>query len=330
MPALDKNMRGGVQSVHRSLDLLEVVAARGGSLTIGEIAGAADVPVPTAHRLLRTLVDRGYMRQTPDRRYALGFRLLPLSTAASVMVGSGAERVLGGLVDALGETANLAMLDGDQVAYVAQVPGRHSMRMFTEVGRRVDLHCTAVGKVLLAAFDDDHVQAVVARAGLEPKTPHTLTDLDSFLAQLAEVRRRGYALDEGEQEVGVRCVAVAVPESSVRLALSVSGPAPRMTDDLLAQAVPALHAAAREAGRRPRLEVGVRGGVGAQPVEHELQRRPALAPEPGHGVRRHQHARAHAAARVRRARSAVRGGAGRRRGRPRSGPRPGRGCRRGG
>ncbi len=254
MPSSDQSMRragGGVQSVHRTLDVLEVVASRGGTLTIGEIAAAAGVPLATAHRLLRTLVDRGYMRQTPDRRYALGFRLLPLSASASSMVGAGAERVLGGLVDALGETANLAMRDGDQVAYVAQVPGRHSMRMFTEVGRRVDPHCTAVGKVLLARCREEEVRAVLARTGLARHTVHTLTDAEDVLAALEVVRRQGYALDEGEQELGVRCVAVAVPESgtgpgaSAGFAISVSGPATRMTDDLLADAVPVMQAAAR-------------------------------------------------------------------------------------
>ena len=237
---------GGVQSVHRALDLLEVVAARGGTLTIGEIAAAAGVPLPTAHRLLRTLVDRGYMRQAPDRRYALGFRLVPLGASAGSMVGAGAERVLGRVVDALGETANLAMLDGDRVAYVAQVPGRHAMRMFTEVGRRVHPHCTAVGKAVLSVAPEADVRALLARTGLPRHTANTITDVDVFLAQLADVRARGYALDEGEQEVGVRCLAVRVPGGTAQLGLSVSGPAPRMGDELLAEAVPILQAAAEE------------------------------------------------------------------------------------
>lgn len=235
---------GGVQSVHRALDLMEVVAARGGALAIGEVASAAGVPLATAHRLLRTLVDRGYMRQTPDRRYALGFRLLPLTAAASAMVGTGAERVLGQLVDALGETANLAMRDGDQVAYVAQVPGRHSMRMFTEVGRRVDPHCTAVGKAMLARCDDEEVRALLERTGLTRHTVHTLTDPEEFLAQLDVVRRLGYAVDEGEKELGVRCIAVAVPDAATSFAISVSGPATRMTDALLTEAIPVMRAAA--------------------------------------------------------------------------------------
>ena len=237
---------GGVQSVHRAMDLLEVVAARGGTLTIGEIAALTGIPLPTAHRLLRTLVDRGYMRQAPDRRYALGFRLVPLGASASAMVGVGTERVLGRVVDALGETANLAMLDGDRVAYVAQVPGRHSMRMFTEVGRRVHPHCTAVGKAVLSAAPETEVRALLARTGLPRQTASTITEIDVFLAQLDEVRERGYALDEGEQEVGVRCLAVRLPGSAVEMGLSISGPAPRMTDDLLTEAVPILREAAQD------------------------------------------------------------------------------------
>lgn len=237
---------GGVQSVHRALDVLEVVAGRGGTLTIGEIATLTGIPLPTAHRLLRTLVDRGYMRQAPDRRYALGFRLVPLGTSASSMVGAGTERVLARVVDALGETANLAMLDGDRVAYVAQVPGKHSMRMFTEVGRRVHPHCTAVGKAVLSVAPEDEVRTLLARTGLPRHTSSTITDVEEFLAQLDEVRERGYALDEGEQEVGVRCLAVRLPGSAVQMGLSISGPAPRMTDDLLAEAVPILRSAAQD------------------------------------------------------------------------------------
>ena len=235
---------GGVQSLHRALDVLETVASRGGTLTIVEIAEVTGIPLPTVHRLLRTLVERGYMRQTPDRRYALGLRLAPLAASAGSMVGAGTERVLGSLVDELGETANLAVLDGDRVVYVAQVPGRHAMRMFTEVGRRVHPHCTAVGKALLANSSDRDVRALLARTGLPRHTDRTVTDVEAFLGELVQVREQGYAVDEGEQEVGVRCVAVAPPEVVLPLGLSVSGPEPRMTDDLVTRAVPLLRSAA--------------------------------------------------------------------------------------
>lgn len=245
-PDVGHQRDGGVQSLHRALDLVEVVAMRGGHLTIGEIAAATEVPLPTVHRLLRTLVDRGYMRQLPNRRYALGFRLVPLGATASSMVGADTEAVLSRLVDALGETANLAVLSGSHAEYVAQVPSRHTMRMFTEVGRQVNLHCTGVGKALLAQLDDDRALAVVRRVGLSRQTEHTLVTEADLLADLGQVRARGYALDEQEQEAGVRCVAVAVgPEPLSWTAVSVSGPVTRMTDDLVNRAVPLLGQAGR-------------------------------------------------------------------------------------
>src|SRR3712207_8259036 len=104
----------------------------------------------------------------------------------------------------------MAMLDGDRVVYVAQVPSRHSMRMFTEVGRRVHLHCTGVGKTLLAQLPRETAREIVERAGLPRRTPRTITDIDELMAQLAVISRQGYALDDGEQEAGVRSVALPV------------------------------------------------------------------------------------------------------------------------
>ena len=238
---------GGVQSLHRALDLVEVVAGQGGHLTIGEIATVAGLPLPTTHRLLRTLVDRGYMRQMPNRRYALGFRLVPLGAAAMTMVGTDTEVVLAGLVDALGETANLAVLSGSHAEYVAQVPSRHTMRTFTEVGRQVDLHSTGVGKALLGQLTDGRAREIVRRVGLHHQTEHTLVTEEALLADLALVRSRGYALDEQEQEAGVRCVAVPLgPEPMSWRAVSVSGPVTRMTDELVERAVPLLQQAGRQ------------------------------------------------------------------------------------
>ena len=240
--------KGGVQSLQRAFGLLELVAAHRGSVSLSELATASGLPPPTLHRLARTLVGLGYLRQEPSRQYALGPRLLLLTDSSSTMLDSLAQPHLQHCVDEIGETANLAMLDGDLVAYVAQAPGRHSMRMFTEVGRRVLPHCTAVGKALLARSSDAEVRGLLARTGLPRHTPHTITDPDELLAQLRRVRRRGFAMDEGEQEVGVRCVAVAVPGSAIRLAMSISGPAPRMSDELLVHAVPVLQEAARSLG----------------------------------------------------------------------------------
>ena len=237
---------GGVQSVERSLELLELMADASGDVTLSQLAASSGLPAPTIHRLLRTLVARGYVRQEPSRRYALGPRLIRLGESASRMLGSWARPHLTALMDTLGETANLALLDGDEAVYVAQVPSRHSMRMFTEVGRHVALHCTGVGKALLTERTDEQVSALLARTGMPARTPRTITEPDKMLEELAAIRARGYSVDEGEQEIGVRCVAVTVPDTPTPTAISVSGPAARVTDDLVDDAVPLLHQAAQK------------------------------------------------------------------------------------
>jgi IclR family acetate operon transcriptional repressor len=237
---------GGIQSVVRAMTTLETIASQGGVLGVSQIAARSGLSVPTVHRIVRTLVDLGYLRQEPSRLYALGPRLLLLADSSSATMRSTAQRHLSRLVDELGETANLAVLDGSQVAYVAQVPSRHAMRMFTEVGKRVMPHCTAVGKALLLATPPDEVRVLLQRNGMPRRTDMTITDPDAFLEHLSAAAREGYALDDGEQEIGVRCVAVPVPDAPVRLALSISGPAPRMTPELVQRAVPLLTQVARD------------------------------------------------------------------------------------
>ena len=235
---------GGVQSLERAFAILETMADAGGVISLSQLANDAQLPLPTIHRLVRTLVDLGYVRQEASRQYSLGPRLIRLGDTTSRMLGRWARPHMERLAHELGESVNLAMLDGDQIVYVGQVmPSQNSMRMFTEVGRRVDPHTTAVGKAILAHDDDAAVRALLARTGMGSRTAHTITSPDAFIEELDLTRRRGYALDNEEQELGVRCVAVAVPGDH-RLALSISGPQPRMGDAVIDTAVGPLRAAA--------------------------------------------------------------------------------------
>lgn len=235
---------GGVQSIERALDLLEMLADADGAVGLSELAATSGLPLPTVHRLVRTLATRGYVRQEASRRYTLGSRLIRLGETSTRILGTWLRPFLAQLVRETGETANLAVLDGDDVVYIAQAPSPHSMRMFTEPGRRVRPHCTAVGKALLAQLPAEHTRALLERGGMPAYTATTITDPALLLAQLEVVRMQGYAMDEGEQEVGVRCFAVAVPDAPTPLAISSSGPQARMTGDAAARIVPALKHAA--------------------------------------------------------------------------------------
>src|SRR6478672_3068584 len=228
VPDAGGRARSGVQSLDRAFAILEIMADAGGVIGLSQLAAEAKLPLATIHRLVRTLVDLGYVRQEPSRQYALG------------------------------ESVNLAVLDGDEIVYVAQVqPSSNFMRMFTEVGRRTMPHTTAVGKAILADRTERDVRALLQRTGMPRRTEHTITSPDEFVADLEQTRKQGYAVDDGEQEVGVRCVAVAVPGAPRPMALSMSGPLTRMTDDVVERAAPMLHEAARQIG----VELGAPGAL---------------------------------------------------------------------
>lgn len=221
-------MAGGVQSVDRSLDLLECLAQSEGPLGIGELTETTGLPQGTVHRLLSALQQRGYVQRNAARKYLLGNASLRLADAVQRRLAGTARPYLAELVAISGETANLAMLEGDHVNYVAQVSSPHTLRMFAEVGRLVPVHSTAVGKVLLAAMPRERAVALLERTGLPAVTATTITDAGAFLAELDVVAAQGWAADEEEQEAGVRCVAVPVlAGGSTFAALSISGPAER-------------------------------------------------------------------------------------------------------
>lgn len=235
---------GNVQSLTRAFGLLEALADAGGVASLSELCLRSGLSLPTAHRLLQTLVVLGYVRQVQSRAYALGPRLARLGEGATRLVAKWAMPYLRELVERVGESANVAVFEADHVIYVAQEPGKHSMRMFTEVGRRAGLHCTAVGKAMLAYLPKEEVVAILHRAGTSAQTAKTITALPKILAELQKVRNEGYAIDNGEQEDGVRCVAVAIPGGATRAAISVSGPLGRMDDAMVRKAVPLLRTAA--------------------------------------------------------------------------------------
>ena len=225
---VEERRAASVQSVDRAFAVLEALAADERPVGIAELVDLTGLPQGTVHRLLQSLHQRGYVRRDAARKYSLGTSAVRLADAAQRAMVRSARPHLAELVAISGETANLAVLEGDDVVYVAQVPSPHTLRMFAEVGRHVPPHSTAVGKVLLAGMPRERALAVLRRTGLAARTPATITDLDAFVTELDLVTVQGWAADEEEQEAGVRCVAVPVGAPGAALAaLSLSGPADR-------------------------------------------------------------------------------------------------------
>jgi IclR family transcriptional regulator, acetate operon repressor len=230
-----------VQSVDRTVDVLEALADAGGAARTKDLAAAIELPVATVHRLLTTLAARGFVLQLADRSYSLGPRLVRLGAVAAHQVGAEAQPVLAELAESLGETVNLAFFTRDSMTYVAQAEAARSMRMFTEVGRRVPLYNSGVGKAVLATLPDDEVRALLSQPvpGTAPRP-----DVPAVLTEVARARERGYAVDDEEQEIGVRCLAVAVEGGPAPAGLSVSGPTSRLVQDSFAEVAQALKSTA--------------------------------------------------------------------------------------
>lgn len=217
-----------VQSVERAFHLLDLLTDIGGVGTVSELAVSAGLSLPTTHRLLNTMERSGYVQRHAGRKYALGTRTVIVGQAAASLLKLRALPFLERLVRETGETSNAAALEGRSVAYFAQVPSPHRMRTFIEEGTRVELHASSVGKALLAEIPADRRIDLLSGSGLVAFTPNTITSMKGIEVELEKVRSRGYAIDAGEQDLGIRSVAVTVPTEVIHAAFSVTGPEMRM------------------------------------------------------------------------------------------------------
>ena len=263
-----KRARRSVQSVDRALDLLEALASADGEVAITALATRTSLHVSTVHRLLATLLRRGYVRQNPDTsRYYAGARLAMLTEGRSRFgeLRLRARPLLRSLTEATRETANLVVLDDVQAVYIDTVPSPQVVRLFTAVGNRTPLHATGAGKALLAALPAPRRDALLDRIELRGYTARTIVDRASLRRSLDEIRERGYAIDDEEYDEGVRCVAVAVAgigaggrdaHGAPIAALSISAPANRLSRQRCTELAPVLRRTAAELAEAIRDQAG--------------------------------------------------------------------------
>jgi IclR family acetate operon transcriptional repressor len=241
-------------SVERAFDLLDRVAAAGTrGLTLGELASELPVAKSTTHRYVVTLLELGVLRRDRAERLRLGVKLVELAGALldTDNLRNAAEPVLDDLVARTGETAHLGIPADDHVVYIAKVESPQSVRLVSHIGARVPLHCSAMGKALMARLDEKALRAALQRPR-EARTAHTITAETALRREVEKVRAAGVAIDDEENELGVRCIGTAVLGigSEPVGALSVSAPASRMSHERLAEVAPAVIAAAEEIARR--------------------------------------------------------------------------------
>lgn len=228
----------GINSVDHTLRLVhhlaEVASTRGATVT--EMTHALDLPRPTVYRMLATLQEHGWVVRE-DMKYRLTLRLLALAESAfsTATMQSACQPQLLRLSQATGETAHFAVLDGIKAGYIAKVDGAHAIRMNSYIGWRGPLHATAVGKAMLAFAEAGLIQTVLSQP-LERFTDRTITDPAALKADLKQIKKQGYAIDDQELLEGLVCVAApVVTRDRLWGAVSISGPESRRSA-LLTQA----------------------------------------------------------------------------------------------
>ncbi len=225
-----------VRSVTRALDLLDLLASSDAGMGISELSEGARLNASTVHRLLATLKARGFVRQdTASKKYLLGPQSIHLGAAARSHfdIRKEANGPLRELAENVQESTNLALLTGNEATYVAQMPANRAVQMFTRMGVRVPLHCTGVGKAMLAHLPDSEARQILEDEPLQAFTANTITNRLKLHQELEGIRQRGFAVDNEEREIGVRCVASPIFDAGdeVLAAVSISGPSGRITLD---------------------------------------------------------------------------------------------------
>jgi DNA-binding IclR family transcriptional regulator len=218
-----------IHSVSHAIHILELFQT-GQALGLSEISRGAGIPRATSHRILTTLVQHELLVRTPERKYRLSLRLFELGSRALAIptLQQAVYPFLVTLVQQTQETAHFAVLDGEQVGYVAKVESPHPIRMYAQIGWRGPLHATALGKVLLA-FSEAAFRQRVLGLPLTAYTAHTLVERDQLEEELQRIRVAGYAMDREELLEGLVCLAVPVmDQTTVYGAISLAGPKGRM------------------------------------------------------------------------------------------------------
>ena len=216
-------MENGEKSFHKIFDLLELIGEGRDPQPVKMLASRLGLPESTVYRILKFLARRGYVERTPSG-FFLGGSCLRLGAMAQEqnILSRIARPVLGKLADDTLETVHLARLQGTHIVYIDKIEGVRSIRMGSMIGLASPLHCTGIGKAMLAFMEKSEQAEILPLLSYERFTDNTFCDAESLGRELERIRERGYAIDDCEHEIGVYCIAAAVLDRRGRAAAGIS------------------------------------------------------------------------------------------------------------
>jgi IclR family KDG regulon transcriptional repressor len=245
----EDKQRGGIQSLGRAFAILEEVARHREGIGLADLSKRVGLHNSTAFHLVKTMVSLGYVRQEKDtKRYRVGRPLFALAASSldEIEMVNVATPVLEDLARDTGESSHFAVRMGDAVTVIARTSGPGAFQLTDRVGVVRPAHCTALGKIILAALRPDQLQRFLERVELKPSTEKSITDIAVLRREIEEIRRSGIAFDDGEFNLEVRCVAVPVRDFTSQIvgALGISGPVWRLSIQALQSRAKMLQGAA--------------------------------------------------------------------------------------
>ncbi len=214
-----------IQSLDRALNIIELLAVHREGMGVTEIGKLLELHKSTVHRILNALLERGYIeKEEKHGYYKLGLKFIEISSLYlnKVELKTEALPYLRRLAEITGQSVHLAILQGMEAIYIEKVEAVNSIRMYSQIGRRVPVYCSAIGKVLLSGKDDEELDKILNQICFNKITEHTLTSKVELLKEIHQTKMKGFAIDNEENEIGIRCIASPIFDYRGKLIASVS------------------------------------------------------------------------------------------------------------
>lgn len=242
-----------VQSVDRVLDIIEVLSTEQDGLGVTTIANKVGLHKSTAHRLLTTLANRGYVAKTGEGNYKIGLKLIEAVSCYinSLELQTEARPYLMQLTGELGLTSHLGILDRDMVVYIEKMDVVSSIRMYSQIGLRMHSYCSSLGKCLLSNYSKEELNGIMKDCSFIRFTNNTIGSMEELHKEINKVRKQGWAMDNEEYEIGHRCIGAPIYDykGDIIAAISASGPKNLIKDDRILEVANAVKKAALELSR---------------------------------------------------------------------------------
>lgn len=243
-----------MNTLRRAIEILDYLISSPGDVSVSDVARKFKMSVSNAYKYLKVFEEHGFVMRKRDKRYVPGYKLVEYGSMVlrKIDLREIAHPYLVDVMSKTGQTVHLVLKDGFEGVYIDKVEGINSIPMISRIGMKIRLYSAASGKAILAYLPEEELEEYLSRVRLEPKTPNTIVNPVKLKEELKRIKEAGYAIDNEENEIGIKCVGVPIfDHNGYPIAgMSISGASQRLTDEVIEICASALKKAAEEISRK--------------------------------------------------------------------------------